>query len=88
MGTYDKLPAGLIPRGLTREAAAAYAGLSVSAFDKARLENKSPEPTLPGGRYDRLLIDDCMNRMSGFVAERDCASDLEIWEASRNARTH
>jgi hypothetical protein len=88
MGTYDKLPAGLMARGLTREAAAAYAGLSLSSFDKARLENKYPEPTLPGGRYDRLLLDDFMNRLSGLVTVRECASELKLWEESRNARTH
>jgi hypothetical protein len=88
MARYEDLPSGLTPRGLTREAAAAYTGLSVSAFDKARLEQKYPDPTLPGGRFDRVLLDDWMNKLSGLVAERECASALEQWEASRNARAH
>src|ERR1700682_1851758 len=56
MARYDALPPGLVPRGLTREAAAAYAGLSPAAFDKARLDQKYPGPTLPGGRYDLVLM--------------------------------
>ena len=56
MGRYDALPPRLIPRGLTREGAAAYVGLSAAAFDKARLEQKYPGPTSPWGsvRSDAL----------------------------------
>jgi hypothetical protein len=82
MGRYVALPPGLAPRGLTRDAAAAYAGLSPAAFDKARLEQKYPGPTLPGGRYDLVLLQLAMNRYGGGQSARCvegepwCAFDL------------
>jgi hypothetical protein len=61
-----KVSAQLEPRGLPRAEAAAYVGLSPSAFSAARPEGKYPNPTLPGGRYDRRLLDEVMNRLSGI----------------------
>jgi hypothetical protein len=61
-----KVSAQLEPRGLPRAEAAAYVGLSPSAFSAARREGKYPNPTLPGGRYDRRLLDEVMNRLSGI----------------------
>jgi hypothetical protein len=74
MGRYDALPPGLAPRGLTREAAAAYVGLSPAAFDKARRENKYPGPTLPGGKYDLVLLQLAMDRLSGIVRASEAAN--------------
>ncbi len=71
MARYDALPPGLAPRGLTREGAAAYVGLSPGAFDKARLEQKYPGPTLPGGRFDLVLLQVAMNRLSGILSESE-----------------
>lgn len=87
MGRYDALPPRLIPRGLTREGAAAYVGLSAAAFDKARLEQKYPGPTLPGGRYDLMLLDLAMNRLSGILTESEAASPLDAWRTKRGARS-
>ena len=56
----------LLHRGLSRVEAAAYAGLSPSAFSAARRESIYPNPTLPGGRYDRKLLDEAMDRLSGI----------------------
>jgi hypothetical protein len=44
-------------RGLDRREAAAFVGLSPTAFDKARRENRYPPPTLPGGRYDHHHVE-------------------------------
>jgi hypothetical protein len=60
----------VIPRGLSRREVAALAGLSPTAFDKARREGKYPGPTLPGGRYDRNLIEKAMDRLSGLNDSR------------------
>jgi len=87
MGRYDALPPGLTPRGLTREGAAAYVGLSPAAFDKARLEQKYPDPTLPGGRYDLVLLQLAMNRLSGILSETEVTSPLDAWRMSRGARS-
>jgi hypothetical protein len=87
MGRYNALPPGLAPRGLTREAAAAYVGLSPAAFDKARLENKYPGPTLPGGRYDLVLLELAMDRLSGILTASEAASPLDAWRRSRGARS-
>jgi hypothetical protein len=85
MARYDALPPGLAPRGLTRDAATAYVGLSPVAFDKARLGQKYPGPTLPGGRYDLVLLQVAMNRLSGILAQSDASSPLESWRMSRGA---
>ncbi|WP_137392262.1 hypothetical protein [Rhodoligotrophos defluvii] len=55
-------------RGLTREEAAAYVGLSPQGFDKARNQGLYPEPTLAGRRWDRRLLDRALDRLSGLSA--------------------
>jgi len=87
MARYAALPPGMFPRGLTREGAAAYVGLSPTAFDKARLDRKYPGPTLPGGRYDLVLLQIAMNRLSGLLTEADSANPLDAWRMSRGARS-
>jgi hypothetical protein len=87
MARYDALPPGLAPRGLTREAAAAYVGLSPGAFDKARLDQKYPGPTLPGRRYDLVLLQIAMNRLSGLLTEGETANPLDAWRISRGSRS-
>jgi hypothetical protein len=84
---YVALPPGLAPRGLTREGAAAFVGLSPTAFDKARHQRKYPEATLPGGRYDLVLLNLAMNRLSGIMAAADAESPLDAWRMSRGARS-
>ena len=85
MTRYDALPPGLAPRGLTRAAAAAYVGLSPAAFDKARLEQQYPGPTLPGGRYDLILLQVAMNRLSGILTESEASSPLNSWRRNRGS---
>jgi hypothetical protein len=84
---YAALPPGLAPRGLTRQGAAAYVGLSPTAFDKARLEQKYPASTLPGGRYDIVLLNLAMDRLSGVLTEREAASPLDAWRMTRGSRS-
>ena len=74
-----KVSAQLEPRGLSRIEAAAYVGLSPSAFSAARREGKYPNPTLPGGRYDRALVDQAMDKHSGMVLvlQTACAGSVQ-----------
>lgn len=84
--TAAALPTGLAPRGLHREAAAAYVGLSPSGFDQARLRKDYPNPTLPGGRYDVRLLDLAMDRLSGILCASEVSSPLDAWRAGHGAR--
>jgi hypothetical protein len=73
----------LEPRGLSREAAAAYVGLSLSSFDTARRAGDYPRATLPGNRFDRLLIDKAVDKLSGM--KEHAPDPLEEWRAKRAA---
>jgi hypothetical protein len=72
-----------IARGLTRREAAAFVGLSLASFDKARRDRKYPGPSLPGGRYDRSALDQAMDRMSGIGS----SSALDEWRSRHGARS-
>jgi predicted DNA-binding transcriptional regulator AlpA len=48
----DVLPAGLVPRGLSRIEAAHYCGLGVTTFDRAVRERMLPKPFRIYGRWD------------------------------------
>jgi hypothetical protein len=50
--------------------AANFYGLSRSAFQKARQEGRIPRPTLPGKRYDRILLEMEMNKAERNRRER------------------
>jgi predicted DNA-binding transcriptional regulator AlpA len=55
----DALPSSLPPRGLSREVAAAYIGVSPPTFDSLVREGKMPRPFEIGTRriWDRVEID-------------------------------
>jgi len=53
---YIGLPAGIQPRGLTREAAAAYIGLLPDEFDRAVASGEMPKANMYGV-WDRLAVD-------------------------------
>lgn len=65
---YGALPRGLVPRGLTCEAAAAYVGLEVAQFEQAISEGHYRAPTLPGRVFDVACLAEDMDRHS--VIER------------------
>jgi hypothetical protein len=76
-------PPWLIPRGLTRKEAAAYFRLSPSAFGNAVRDGFLPGPTLPGKRYDRMLLDRAMNKLSGITEHIEPLSSLDDWKKRR-----
>src|SRR5262249_582555 len=74
----------IAPRGLSRIKAAELAGICVSSFDKARKEGKYPGPTLPGKRYDSVLLQAAMDQLSGIGAHKSDLSPLEAWRLRRD----
>lgn len=85
-GSRTTLPPSLAPRGLTISQAAALAGLGEATFATARARGEYPNPTLPGGRIDRVLLEQAMDRLSGILTEAEVADPLSAWESKRNAR--
>jgi predicted DNA-binding transcriptional regulator AlpA len=58
-------PVGLPPRGLRREAAAEYLGISVSSFDLGVKDGTFPPPRRFRGRviWDRLALDSAFDEL-------------------------
>ena len=75
------LPLGMIPRGLTREQAAAYCGCETTdAFDGWVKRGIVPGPIPGTHRYDRRAIDRALDRRSGLLSD-DPASRADEWLA-------
>jgi hypothetical protein len=55
----DVLPLSLPPRGLSRELAAAYYGISVGTFDGMVRDGRAPAPKVINSRlvWDRVALD-------------------------------
>lgn len=53
------------PRGMSREQAARYVGVSPDTFDRMIRENKMPLPKRDGGRtiWDRFQLDACFDEI-------------------------
>jgi len=63
----DVLPLSLPPRGLSREEAAAYVGVSPSKFSEMVKDRTMPRPKKAGGRsiWDRLQLDAAFAALPG-----------------------
>lgn len=72
------LPASLAPRGLSREEAAAYIGVSASLFDRMVKEGKMPNPKRYGARviWDRFQLDAAF---AALPTDGPNAADDDIW---------
>jgi predicted DNA-binding transcriptional regulator AlpA len=70
MPRHDALPPGLPPRGLSREAAAQYIGVSVGKFDQMTKDGRMPKPIRIDGRkvWDRLALDRAFDALGGPAA--------------------
>jgi predicted DNA-binding transcriptional regulator AlpA len=66
MPRYNALPPNLAPRGLNREAAAQYVGVSPGKFDEMVADDRMPKPLRLDGRklWDRLAIDRAFDALS------------------------
>jgi hypothetical protein len=71
-----RLPANSPPRGLCREDAAAYIGLSARKFDELVADGRMPPPIRIDGRtiWDRRMLD------QSFDALGDNAKDVDQWD--------
>jgi hypothetical protein len=72
MPRYDALPASLPPRGLNREAAAAYIGISVGKFDEMVEDGRMPKAKRIDGRkvWDRRALDLAFDALGEEPASR------------------
>lgn len=64
---YDALPINLPPRGLCREAAARYVGVSPTKFDELVQDGRMPKPKRIDGRnvWDRSALDFAFEALPG-----------------------
>jgi predicted DNA-binding transcriptional regulator AlpA len=72
---HDILPSSLPPRGLSREQAAAYIGVSPSLFDEMVKDGRMPKPTRINARtvWDRIKLDEA------FAALPDGNDRDDLW---------
>jgi len=77
-----RAPACAIPvaRGLNREQAAAYIGVSTSTFDKMVADGRMPRPRKANTRtiWDRLALDRAFDRLPGGEEEAD--DESQNWD--------
>lgn len=59
---------GITPRGLTREDAAAYCGVTPWTFDEWRRNELVPGPMPGTKRWDRKALDLALDRLSNIAA--------------------
>lgn len=64
---YDALPPTLPPRGLSREAAASYVGISATKFDEMVFDGRMPQPKRIDTRkvWDRSALDAHFDALPG-----------------------
>src|SRR5438132_369051 len=67
MPRYDALPVNLPPRGLAREAAAQYVGISPAKFDALVEDGRMPKPVRIDARtiWDRRALDQAFDALGG-----------------------
>ena len=79
-GLESVLPLSLPPRGLSREQAAAYVGVSPSLFDMLIKDGRMPGPKRVNSRviWDRLKLDAAFEAL----ADTDAGSSEDEWEVA------
>jgi predicted DNA-binding transcriptional regulator AlpA len=79
-GLESVLPLSLPPRGLSREQAAAYVGVSPSLFDMLIKDGRMPEPKRVNSRviWDRLKLDAAFEAL----ADTDAGSTEDEWQVA------
>jgi predicted DNA-binding transcriptional regulator AlpA len=78
MPRYDALPVNLPPRGLSRDAAAQYIGISVGKFDELVADGRMPKPVRIDGRkvWDRQGLDLAFNALGNETVSRNPWDEL------------
>ncbi|MGV2082049.1 MULTISPECIES: helix-turn-helix transcriptional regulator [unclassified Rhizobium] len=74
------LPLSLPPRGLNREQAAGYIGLSTSLFDGMVKDGRMPKPKRVNARtlWDRHALDRAFDRLPGGEIDEGGEWDTEV----------
>ncbi len=75
----EVLPYSLPPRGLNREQAAAYIGVSASLFDEMTSDGRMPKPKRANARciWERIALDRAFTSLPG--GESPEGSDDDDW---------
>jgi hypothetical protein len=81
----NRIERGVVSRGITAAEAAGLYGISEASFHRKRANGEIPAPTLPCGRYDRVLLERDMDRRSG-IDRNQTVTPLDAWRASRGSR--
>lgn len=83
IGRSNPLPAGVLPRGLSRPEAAAYVGIGPTKFDVLVADGRMPPPKRIDGRvvWDRHALDEAFAALPDD--DRSEESDANPWENAR-----
>lgn len=77
----------LQPRGLSREVAAAYCGLTPEGFDQWVKRGLVPGPIPGTQRWDCKAIDLALDRASGLESAQAADDPFERWRFTYDARS-
>lgn len=85
---YDALPPSLPPRGLCREAAARYVGISPTKFDEMVEDGRMPQPKRIDSRkvWDRTALDIAFEALPGEGEENPWDAAIARPQAFRGAQ--
>ena len=78
--TSPPLAAAVAPRGITKADAAAYLNISPDTFDDWRARGIVPPPIPGTHRWDRVAIDDRLDRLAGLAASSETEPDTRARE--------
>lgn len=79
-------PAAVAPRLMSRSEAAAYCGITPSAFADWQRRGIMPGP-LPGTRrWDRAAVDRALDKASGVQSVAPAETAYQRWKREQNAR--
>jgi len=80
MPKFDKLPPGVLPAGLRREASAQLVGVSPPTFDRLVAEDLMPQPK----RYNNMLIWETRELIAALAAlPSDGHAETNVWDEAK-----
>ena len=79
--------AGIAPRLLTREQAAAYCSVSARGFSEWVKAGKMPGPVLGTTRWDRRAIDAVLDKASGLETRGVPEDAFDRWKRERHEKS-
>jgi hypothetical protein len=76
----------MTPRLMTQAQAAQYCNLSPAQFNTWVRDNRIPGPLNGTHRWDKVALDQAIDRLSGIVEKSSPEDALEKWKRNRDAR--